>query len=50
MIGMSADWTVERHLTGKPAEIASVALFLAGPGASFVTGQAFGPNGGSVMP
>jgi hypothetical protein len=30
--------------------VAAVAVFLAGPGASFVTGQAIGPNGGSVMP
>ena len=35
---------------GQPEEVASVALFLAGPGATFVTGQTFGPNGGSVMP
>ena len=35
---------------GKPEEIASVIVFLAGPGATFVTGQTFGPNGGAVMP
>lgn len=35
---------------GKPEEIASVIAFLAGPGATFVTGQTFGPNGGAVMP
>jgi 3-oxoacyl-[acyl-carrier protein] reductase len=35
---------------GKAEEVAAVAVFLAGPGASFVTGQAIGPNGGSVMP
>ena len=34
---------------GRPAEIASVIAFLAGPGASYVTGQTFGPNGGAVM-
>ncbi len=34
---------------GKPQEIASVIAFLAGPGADFITGQTFGPNGGSVM-
>jgi 3-oxoacyl-[acyl-carrier protein] reductase len=33
----------------RPAEIAAVAVFLAGPGASFITGQAIGANGGSVM-
>lgn len=35
---------------GQPEEIAAAAVFLAGPGASFVTGQTIGPNGGSVMP
>jgi len=35
---------------GRPEEVAAVAVFLAGPGASFMTGQAIGPNGGSVMP
>lgn len=35
---------------GRPEEIASVIAFLAGPGASYVTGQTFGPNGGAVMP
>lgn len=35
---------------GRPEEIGSAAVFLAGPGASFVTGQCIGPNGGSVMP
>jgi 3-oxoacyl-[acyl-carrier protein] reductase len=34
---------------GTPAEIASVALFLAGPGASFMTGQTVSPNGGIYM-
>ena len=34
---------------GQPREIASVIAFLAGPGASYVTGQTFGPNGGAVM-
>ena len=34
---------------GRPHEIASVIAFLAGPGASYVTGQTFGPNGGAVM-
>ncbi len=35
---------------GRPEEIASVIAFLAGPEATFITGQSFGPNGGSVMP
>jgi 3-oxoacyl-[acyl-carrier protein] reductase len=35
---------------GQPEEIAAAAVFLAGPGASYMTGQAIGPNGGSVMP
>jgi 3-oxoacyl-[acyl-carrier protein] reductase len=52
---MSPEWRAKEEQiplgrVGKPSEIASVAVFLAGPGASFVTGQAFGPNGGSVMP
>lgn len=35
---------------GRPREIAGMAVFLAGPGATFITGQTFGVNGGSVMP
>lgn len=35
---------------GQPEEIAALAVFLAGPGATFITGQILGPNGGSVMP
>lgn len=34
---------------GQPEEVAAMAVFLAGPGATFVTGQTFGVNGGSVM-
>jgi 3-oxoacyl-[acyl-carrier protein] reductase len=34
---------------GKPEEIAAMAVFLAGPGAGFITGQVFGVNGGSAM-
>ena len=34
---------------GRPEEIASAALFLAGPGATFITGQCLSPNGGAVM-
>ena len=34
---------------GRPEEIASAALFLAGPGATFMTGQCISPNGGAAM-
>jgi 3-oxoacyl-[acyl-carrier protein] reductase len=34
---------------GRPEEIASVAVFLAGPGATFITGQCLSPNGGAAM-
>lgn len=34
---------------GRPEEIAGIAAFLAGPKATFITGQTFGVNGGSVM-
>lgn len=34
---------------GRPEEIASAAVFLAGPGAAFMTGQCISPNGGAVM-
>jgi 3-oxoacyl-[acyl-carrier protein] reductase len=33
----------------RPEEIAAAALFLAGPGASFMTGQCVSPNGGAAM-
>ena len=35
---------------GEPDEIAKTAVFLAGSGASYITGQGIGVNGGSVMP
>jgi 3-oxoacyl-[acyl-carrier protein] reductase len=34
---------------GKPEELAGVAVFLAGPDATYVTGQCYGVNGGAVM-
>jgi len=34
---------------GEPHEIAATALFLAGPGASYFTGQVLSPNGGMVI-
>jgi 3-oxoacyl-[acyl-carrier protein] reductase len=34
---------------GSPEEIAAVAVFLAGPGGSFMTGQTVSPNGGIYM-
>lgn len=33
----------------RPEEIASAAVFLAGPGATFMTGQCVSPNGGAAM-
>jgi 3-oxoacyl-[acyl-carrier protein] reductase len=52
---MSPEWRekeedIPLRRIGQPEEVAAVAVFLAGPGASFVTGQCIGPNGGSVMP
>jgi 3-oxoacyl-[acyl-carrier protein] reductase len=34
---------------GRPEEVAAVALFLCGSGATYMTGQTLGPNGGAVM-
>lgn len=52
---MSAEWRARElaiPLTrfGQPDEIAALALFLAGDGGRYFTGQGIGPNGGSVMP
>jgi 3-oxoacyl-[acyl-carrier protein] reductase len=33
----------------RPEEIAAAAVFLAGPGATFMTGQCLSPNGGAAM-
>jgi 3-oxoacyl-[acyl-carrier protein] reductase len=34
---------------GRPEEIAAAAVFLVGPGATFMTGQCVSPNGGAAM-
>jgi 3-oxoacyl-[acyl-carrier protein] reductase len=34
---------------GRPEEIAAAAVFLAGPGSTFMTGQCISPNGGAAM-
>lgn len=52
---MSPEWRAKEEQIplariGRAEEVAAVAVFLAGPGASFLTGQTIGPNGGSVMP
>ena len=52
---MSAEWRA-RELAiplarfGRPEEIAAMAAVLAGPAGDWITGQAIGVNGGSVMP
>lgn len=52
---MSPEWRkkeedIPLRRIAKPEEITGLAVFLAGPGATFITGQGFGVNGGSVMP
>ncbi|NVK41037.1 MAG: SDR family oxidoreductase [Oceanospirillaceae bacterium] len=52
---MSPEWrekeaNIPLQRLGQPQEIADAVLFLAGPGATFVTGQGLGINGGSIMP
>ncbi len=52
---MSAEWRRKEEdiplgRIARPEEIAGLAVFLAGPGATFITGQGLGVNGGSVMP
>jgi 3-oxoacyl-[acyl-carrier protein] reductase len=34
---------------GRPEEVAAAVVFLAGPGATFFTGQCLGANGGAMM-
>lgn len=55
LANMSPEWRAKEEMipmarVGRPIEVAAAALFLAGPGASFMTGQTLDPNGGSVMP
>ena len=55
LANMSPEWrrkeeAIPMGRVGKPEEVAASAVFLAGPGANFMTGQAIHPNGGSVMP
>ena len=45
----AAEAAIVLRRIGRPEEIAGAAVFLAGPGASYVTGQCFGVNGGAVM-
>jgi len=52
---MSPEWRkkeedIPLRRIARPEEIAGIVVFLAGPGATFITGQGFGVNGGSVMP
>ena len=52
---MSPEWRekeedIPLRRVGRPEEIAALAVFMAGPGASFMTGQIVGANGGSAMP
>jgi 3-oxoacyl-[acyl-carrier protein] reductase len=52
---MSPEWREKEEdiplgRVGRPSEIAALAVFMAGPGASFMTGQIVGANGGSAMP
>lgn len=52
---MSPEWRAKESdiplkRIGQPEEISELAVFLAGPGSTFITGQGIGVNGGSVMP
>jgi 3-oxoacyl-[acyl-carrier protein] reductase len=55
LANMSPEWRRKEEMIpmariGRVEEVAAAAVFLAGPGASFMTGQTLDPNGGSVMP
>lgn len=45
----AAETTNPMGRIGRPAEVAAAVVFLAGPGASFFTGQCLGANGGAAM-
>ena len=47
---MARETDIPLARVGRPEEIAAVALALVGPAGDFTTGQAWGVNGGSVMP
>jgi 3-oxoacyl-[acyl-carrier protein] reductase len=52
---MSPEWRkkeedIPLRRIAQPEEIAGIVVFLAGPEATFITGQGFGVNGGSAMP
>lgn len=55
LANMSPEWRKKEEMIpmariGRVEEVAAAAVFLAGPGATFMTGQTIDPNGGSVMP
>jgi 3-oxoacyl-[acyl-carrier protein] reductase len=55
LANMSPEWREKEEMIplariGRAEEVAAAALFLAGPSATFMTGQTIDPNGGSVMP
>lgn len=45
----SAETTNPMGRIGEPEEVAAAVVFLAGPGATFFTGQCLGANGGAAM-
>lgn len=52
---MSPEWRAKELAIplgrfGQPEEVAQLALFLGGPGGTYITGQGLGINGGSIMP
>ena len=52
---MSPEWRKKEEMIplrriGNPNEVASLAVYLSSDNSSFITGQIYGVNGGSVMP